>query len=299
MKKEVLLFVIPFGLTLMFSACGPSQAEYDLAVQQADSLRRLADNQRWDLMEINSFVNCINESLDSISMQEQILVYSHTDEDGNRLSRRKVVENLSRFEMLLQRQHAHIQQLQDSLQQIAGDPSARSKVIQLTKMITFLNKQLSDKETEINTLKAEIASNKRDIADLQKNITDLNENVAQLETANQILSETAATQDEMLNKGYYLIDTHRNLVSKGLVSKRNILKGSKLKLENLDKSAFTNIDIRNTTTFRINGKNPKVLSANPENSYRIVSNSDGTSTLTILDINSFWNSMPYLIIETD
>lgn len=289
MKHNALLFAIPVGLMLSLTACGPSQAEYDLAIQQADSLRILADNQRWDLMEINSFVDNINESIDSISEQELALVYGRTDEEGNRLSRRKVMENLTKFEMLLQRQHSRIQRLQDSLQNMQGE---HNKVVQLTKMISFLNKQLAEKETEINTLKAEIASNKRDIVDLQNN-------VATLETANRTLAETTAAQDEMLNKGYYIIDTHKNLVDKGLASKRNIVKGSKLKLDNINKSALTCIDIRNKTSFRINGKKPKVLTSNPENSYRITTNADGSSTLTITNPSVFWGTMPYLIIETD
>lgn len=300
MKRNTILLPLFASLLLSISACGPSQAEYEAERERADSIQRIAEIQRLDLMEITSFVDDVNQSLDSISQQEMELVFARTNSDGVALSRYEVMSNLSKFQMMLQRQHARILSLQDSLYNLSLSANAsKSQVLKLTKMITYLNKQLEEKEAEVTSLKAEIASNKRDIADLQRNVADLNQNVADLESANQALTEATSEQEKMLNKGYYIIDSHKNLVDKGIVSKRNILRGSKMKLDNIDKSLFNSIDIRNQTTFNINGRKPKILTSHPESSYQITPNSDKTSTLKIINPSSFWGTMPYLIIETD
>ena len=123
--------------------------------------------------------------------------------------------------------------------------------------------------------------------------------MSNLESANLALSEATAEKDKMIYRGYYIIDTHKNLVDKGIASKRNILKGSKMKLDNINKNLLKSVDTRTQTTFQINGRKPRVLTTHPDGSYQILSNADGSSTLKVLNTASFWGTMPYLIIETD
>ena len=253
MKLNTLLLPLFAGLLLSISACGPSRSEYEAERERADSLQRLSEIQRLDLMEINSFVDDVNQSLDSISQQEMELVFARTNSDGVALTRHEVMSNLSKFQMMLQRQHARILTLQDSLHNLSlSENASKSQVVKLTKMIAYLNKQLEEKEAEVTSLKAEIASNRRNIADLQRNVEDLNQNVSDLESANLVLSEATAEKDKMIYRGYYIIDTHKNLVDKGIASKRNILKGSKMKLDNINKNLLKSVDTRTQTTFQLN-----------------------------------------------
>lgn len=301
MKLRNFVTILSLGLatTAMLTSCGPSKSEWEQAQSTIDSLQHLNDIQRWDLQEISGFVGSVNESLDSIAEQEMELVYAREDAEGNKLSRRQVMDNLVKFEMLLQRQHAHILSLQDSLANMSSsDASSRSKVLQLTKMVNFLKTQLAEKQEQISKLESEIESNKRDIADLRRNITDLNQNVNDLETSNKTLAETTANQDIMLNTGYVIIDTHKSLVAKNLATKRHWGKSAKANLSGFDKSLFTKIDIRQQTTFTISGKKCNVLSGNPEGSYRVTETGKKSFTLEVIDIPTFW-SIPYLIIETD
>lgn len=299
MKIKFFVAASALCFAALFSACGPSKAEWEQAQLRIDSLQHINDMQRLDLQEISGFVGSVNESIDSIAQQEMELVYARENAEGEPLTRRQVMDNLAKFEMLLQRQHAHIMGLQDSLANIkASDAASRSKVLQLTKMIDFLNAQLAEKQERISELEAEIQSNKRSIADLQRNVSNLNQNVSDLESSNQALVEAAAAQDQMLNTGYYIVDTHKNLVKKDLATKRSIVSSSKARLDGFDKSLFTAVDIRQTTTFTFSGKKYKILSGNPENSYRITETSKNSYTLEVTNPTSFW-TVPYLIIETD
>ena len=136
MKLNTLLLPLFAGLLLSISACGPSRSEYEAERERADSLQRLSEIQRLDLMEINSFVDDVNQSLDSISQQEMELVFARTNSDGVALTRHEVMSNLSKFQMMLQRQHARILTLQDSLHNLSlSENASKSQVVKLTKMM--------------------------------------------------------------------------------------------------------------------------------------------------------------------
>ena len=64
-----------------------------------------------------------------------------------------------------------------------------------------------------------------------------------------------------------------------------------------DASAFTRIDLRSTTTFRIPDKKPEILSTVPEGSYTLTRNDDGSSMLTVTDPAKFWSLSKYLVIK--
>ena len=51
------------------------------------------------------------------------------------------------------------------------------------------------------------------------------------------------------------------------------------------------------TEFVIQSKSPKLITEKPANSYTIVKNADGTTTLTVTDVALFWEGSPFLIIQ--
>ena len=63
------------------------------------------------------------------------------------------------------------------------------------------------------------------------------------------------------------------------------------------KELFTEANSKELKTLTISSSNPKFLSQNPEGSYTLTENEDGTTTLTITDADKFWNVSRYLIIQ--
>ena len=94
---------------------------------------------------------------------------------------------------------------------------------------------------------------------------------------------------------YYIIADKETLKEKGLL--KTSLFSKKLNNNNITKDLFAEADSKELKTLTINSTSPKVLSQNPEGSYTLTKNEDGTTTLVITDAEKFWNVSRYLIIQ--
>ena len=102
-------------------------------------------------------------------------------------------------------------------------------------------------------------------------------------------------QEEASPEVYYIIARKQTLKEKGLL--KTSLFSKKIDGNHIVKENFTKADRKELKTLTINSRTPKVLSANPETSYTLTENEDGTTTLTITDADRFWNVSRYLIIQ--
>lgn len=288
-----------FGISVLliaFSSCnGDAQREADSLRAEKDSLRHVYESQRLDMSAIESYLNAMSESIDSISQQEGLLFVRNLNEDGQPFSRRQIMENLTRYQQLLQRQHSHIEQLRDSMTMLSSRGQvAALHIAKLNKMVEFLNAQLAAKEQEVERLQAEVSRGKRDIAELQSNVVALSSNVDQLKEKNELLAQSNQELDKEINVAYLRIGTKKDL------KEANITKGifrTKADYQNLDKTKFQQIDKRKETTLSIGGKSPKLITEKPEGTYTIEEKVDGTSVLTINDPERFWATSSFLIIQ--
>ena len=164
------------------------------------------------------------------------------------------------------------------------------------KTITALKKQIEEKDQAIATLTEELEQRNYDISVLQENVSKLNTQVTTLEEESKVKDETIEAQTNLLNEAYVCIGTTKSLKELG-VMKGGFLKKAKLNMSEVNPSAFTKIDIRNTTSFNIPGKKPEILTQAPAGSYTIKANGDGTSTLTVTDPEKFWSMTNYLVVR--
>ena len=99
------------------------------------------------------------------------------------------------------------------------------------------------------------------------------------------------SQDEILNEGYYLVKSKKELSALGIKSAD--ISNAKVSL-----SDFNKVDIREFAGLTISSDRIKVLSQMPASSYELVNNSDGTTTLKILSSADFWQYSNILIVQT-
>ena len=66
-----------------------------------------------------------------------------------------------------------------------------------------------------------------------------------------------------------------------------------------DKNYFTQVDMRNLNSININVKNPKILSAHPTSSYKLVERGKIVEKLEITDPAAFWERSKFLVIVAD
>ena len=289
MKKRLL-----FLMTLSFIIVGCSNNDQQVIDQlnmQIDSLKNENAKQSNDLKDMVSFVGTLADGLDSIAKQEEMLFFTNKGVEGTIVDREQLKKNLEMFENMLANQKRRISILSDSLKN-RGD-----SISKLFTLVTYLNKQLDEKDGQIKMLKEDINKKDVSIAQLRRRVSSLSENNAQLTEQSEQQMEALKAQDQIINEGYIKIGTKKELMSGGYLI-GGFLKKSKVNFNNLHKNMFSSVDIRLFREVTVNSSSPKILTSMPESSYNWVKLGDGIMLLKIKDPSLFWSLSNFLIIQT-
>lgn len=276
-------------LLVVMTACGYEKRIASLEAER-DSLSMAGELQTEELNTLSAYVADIAMSIDSIAIQEQVLL-SNRDRDGYFLSRRQIRENLNHFSELIERQRERISILEDSLA-IRGNSVANLKSI-----VSFLSNQLKEKELEVNKMRGVVVQQKQTIKKLEKEAVAMQNKIDTLNQQVEFQQEALAVQDQTLNEGFVRVGTKKELVSAGLLKGKFLSK--KGVNENLDPSQFMAVDIREFLELDMVARKVTILTPMPVNSYRITQHANGTATLNILNPTRFWSLSNYLIIQTN
>jgi len=276
--KKSLLFGFLLVATFFVSCNKPTQS----TESSADSTVVNEVLQEEEVDKMSSLINEVASCLDSIQIQNNLIF----DNREGTTDQEKILAQLRSFKDLLARKQTQI----DALTNKNNDMSASSKktIQNLQKMVDFINGQLEEKTKQIESLEQAVQNKDAKIDELRYGINELSKE-------SEYLKEQNYQQDKELNVVYYVVGSKKELKELGLL-KSNLFK-KKLQSENIDKSMFKKGDKRYLKTISIDDKNAKVLTNNPETSYTITSNEDGTATLEITDPEKFWSISPYLIIQ--
>lgn len=266
---------------LLLTACqekGVPQAEYDQLLEKYNA-------QTSELQEMSSLIDEVNGSVELIAKQEGML-FLNTDDD-KAPSKKELLDRFAAFQGLIENQKARI----DSLQNLVSSDSRNMNALQ--KVITSLKEQLAEKQMRIAELEEELKVKNTDIKTLQTKVETVATQLAGEKESASFFEEVAATQDAIINQGYFIVASKKELKDLGLVS--GVFK-KKANYANIDKSHFTQVDIREFSEIRIEDE-PKLITDKPESSYSITKNNDGSYTLRITNPSDFWAASPFLIIQ--
>lgn len=282
------IVLVFFSTIILLSSCVGTTIDVSKIVAERDSLIAVNLIQQQELESLNSCVNTITNSLDSIEQQEHIIRISNND--GKKMEREELKKSFDDLAKLISRQRSKIAMLEDSLKQNTS-PSSK-----LEKMISYLNAQLEAKENEIAQLKAQVDNQKRDIRRLNDYIAFTDQKVTELNQKTEMQEKIISGQDQMINTGYIKIGTKKQLKDAGVISS-SVFSSPKLNSGNLTPGTCQAVDIRDITEITLNSKTPKVLSQMPPQSYVIEKSPNGKScTLIIKDPALFWSQSYYLVI---
>lgn len=285
-NKPVLLLFISLVVVSFLTACSSSAPD-----SRVDELQARCDSLESSNKELGDFLGLVSESMDSILMQEQVLL--HQNLDGSPVSRKQQLRtNLDLYAQLLVRQRERIQSLTDSM----GVKMGKYKS-QFEKIITALNAQLAEKDAMIGSLRNELNNKNADISRLTATVTSLNNNIGELEEMNQMQEEALEASTDMLNTAYVIMGNKSMLDAAGVLKGGGFLKKKKLDISNFDTSKFQKVDISALRTLTIPAKKAKILTQMPQNSYKIEKISNNESLLTIVDPTVFWSVSNFLVIQ--
>lgn len=286
--KKLNQTIIIFVAIILYACNGNMQKEYTTRI---DSLQSVVNERTSQYDELTSYLDLVASGLDSINSMENIIYLGKDEVTGKKLTRKEIRQRIDDLKELVIRQRTRIEELSDSLSFITD-----KKVAALQTIIANLNAQLEEKERTIQQLKGELNSSKTTITNLQANVSKLNQEKGALEEHVSMQEEALERQNDMINEGYYIIGTRKELKAAGVIS-ANLLQKSKVNLETADLSKLQKIDIRTfSNEMKINAKKAVILSHMPEASYSMVQE-NGQVILYIKDAALFWSLSKILVIQ--
>ena len=282
-------FIAAIGV-LMFTQCqqGPSRQEL---MTSNDSLQRVVVQKDSAIYAIMGTFSNIEDNLQAIKEKENIIALTANGTESKQSREEKINGDIQLIYNMLLDNREQVSKLQAQLKK------ANVKTKELQQMIASLESKLQEKDEEILRLTQELEASNLKIEGLNNLVSNLNAVLDSLRNEDALKIATIEGQEEALNTAYYVIGSEKELKEMGVLDKKGKFAiGSKKARKDFDNSVFTRIDIREQTSFNLNGaKKARVVTAHPLDSYTIY----GQKTVDSLVVNNyykFWGSSKYLVI---
>ena len=284
--KKIAYYLVAATIIVMATSCNGGSASMK---EQLDSLQTAYEQRNADYNELNDYLGIIATGLDSIAIQEGQILKS---DESPSLNREQIKKNLDAYKQTLDNQRQRINALEKKLK------TNENYSANLRSIIATMKQQLAQKDEEIASLRKMVDDQNVDIDNLKENVKTLqqrNEMQAGLIVSQQ---ETISSQDADIHTAYVKIGTKKELKELGLLTGGSLLKKAKVDFTKIDKSLFKAVDIRETEKIDIPAKEAKVLTPQPENSYRI-DKVYKNNVLSITNPEKFWSVSDFVIIQID
>jgi hypothetical protein len=294
MKKFASLILFVSVIALLSTGCTKKYKEEIVRLNAvADSLKNVGSEKDNVTMAYVSGFNSIQSNLDLIKQKEKII----SEQASGSLEERKSYEaqinsDIAAINDLLQKNKDLVESLRAQLKS-SGKKSAE-KTAELEKMIANLTAVNEAKDAEIVLLKEDLERNNLMIRELT---TSLVEAAEVNKEKNTIIEEQVVEK----NTVYYIIGTRKSLQEKNIITKEGGFVGigkSRKMSSDFDKSAFTQVDLRELKSLPVFSKKPKLLSVHPTGSYEFIG-AKSIDSLKIIHADDFWSASKYLVLMID
>ena len=179
----------------------------------------------------------------------------------------------------------------------------RQKIILLNaklKDASFAIGQLGDL---VQILLAQINTKNQDLIVLNEILMPHGAEAMQLNTNMIGATDSSNQKTTSSNTAYYIIGQTGELVEKKIIDEKGgfFSPNQYAKINpDFDKSYFTKINIKQTTTIRIGGKHAKLITTHPTNSYTLETTYNNPITnLVITNPGKFWRESKFLVVSVD
>lgn len=282
MKKSNITLLL-MALALGLASCVQKSKHHEVLAQR-DTL--MVQNSRNEAMmaELQTYIEEITMSLDSIAYHESILFLPDPETPNKATSKKVLQKRLEAFQELIDRQQAKIQTLEDSLN--VNNANLQS----IKSLLSHMQGQIEQKNVQIEQMKEELQVKEADIRRLKTTVATLESDVSDLQQQTKDQEEILVFQNDLINEAYFLMGSKKELTSWGAMS-------SGKASANPDLNNFIKVDIRYFTELEVPSAKPKILTTMPASSYSLEKNSDKTTTLRISDPAEFWKASKILIIQ--
>lgn len=291
MKKYLILFI----LVPLFGCVNNQGTSREQMQQKNDSLNVVISQKDSIIDDIFVSLNAVAENLNTIKTRENLINKNMTEGEMPKSTTTQISEDIEAINTLLLQNRETIARLEQNAELLR---KANVKIGSLEKLIAQMTTQIESQDQEIKVLKQNLADKNVQVQTLTEEVTGLNTQVTELSTEKASLEGEIKNRDNILNTGYYIIGSEKELLSKEIVYKSGFI-GRTLKInENRSLDSFTQVDIRNLDHVMIGQKKATLVSSHPAESYEFVMAEDGTfESLQIKDKNKFWEYSKVMVIS--
>lgn len=277
-------FLLAGVLMLFLFSC---QTETNQAPPQQEAVRDSLEN------DLIASISTINNNLELIR-QKQGLIGTASNEGLDEKTR--ILENIQLINALLADNEKQIAALNNKVSAIGKHNSA------LKRLAIETGERINRQTKEILQLKQDLILEEFKVADLSVEMDEMQVENERLAADKRNLEAINAQFDKNEHLVFITYGTQKELISKGIVLRKKGARMGKTQLcttFNRNRSYFTEADLRKLAELPLRGKNPKLLTLHPEDSYRIESSSKDYSRIVIVDQEAFWSISHYLVMMTD
>jgi hypothetical protein len=279
--------------TIVFSTAScVNSGKYDAVVSQRDSIERVKQAVDSNYSQTLDLLNDIEGGFAKITQNESQMKANLKGVEGSQTSKKQLIAaQMTAIKESMDQNKAKIEELRH-LAAKKGKANAM-----LAETIKRLQTELDEKGTQIQSLQAELDQKNIKITELNTTVDTQTKNIAEQQNTMEQQKTTIKGQDTDLNTVWYFIGTSKKLKEANIISNTGLFKSKKVMDTDFDKTAFTQVDLRNVSSIPTNSKRAKVLSFHPENSYKLVTGTDKNITIEISDPSKFWSVSKYLVVQ--
>ena len=287
-KMKHIATAAALGVVALLASCVSRQVVVE-AESRSDSLELVVSAKDSLINAVFADINAISENLALIKSRENLITVAGEAEGGRRPVE-EINNDIAAIDRLLQENKDKIASLQRAAVQLR---KANLRIDGLEKMIADLNKQLAGKKDEIARLRESLDK-------MGVEVEILTEQVAEQNARAENLSSEKVELENQLHTVYYIVGAEKELRDAQIIDKQGFI-GRTLTVNNTNNlESFTKADSRLLSEIPVGRKKVTVVTAQPEDSYQLVTGGEKDKIVTkllITDPVRFWESSKILIIS--
>ena len=287
-KMKHIATAAALGVVALLASCVSRQVAVE-AESRSDSLELVVSAKDSLINAVFADINAISENLALIKSRENLITVAGESEGGRRPVE-EINNDIAAIDRLLQENKDKIASLQRAAVQLR---KANLRIDGLEKMIADLNKQLAGKKDEIARLRESLDK-------MGVEVEVLTEQVAEQNARAENLSSEKVELENQLHTVYYIVGAEKELRDAQIIDKQGFI-GRTLTVNNTNNlESFTKADSRLLSEIPVGRKKVTVVTAQPEDSYQLVTGGEKDKIVTkllITDPVRFWESSKILIIS--
>jgi chromosome segregation ATPase len=285
-------YVIIAALVFTTASCVENSSKYKAAIAQRDSLEQVKQALDSNYNQTLVVLNDIETGFSEISQTEKEMKVNLKGVEGTTASKKQLIAaQMAAIKEGINQNKAKIAELQ-RLSSKKG--KANNK---LTETIKRLQTEMDEKVVQIQSLQAELEQKNIKITELNTTVDTQSKNIVEQQSVMEQQKSTLKAQETDLNTVWYCVQTSKKLKEAKIISGGGLFQAKKVMGNEFDKSAFTQVDLRNISSIPTNSKKVTILSLHPQNSYKLVTGADKKITIEITNPSKFWSVSKYLVVQ--